>query len=124
MLDKEICMRKDKIVQGTLVSAVITLFFIVGITIAGELYKVADASGKMVNPIKDYLKALHGHHWVGKGIWAVVLFIVLSVLFSLVLRPSTDGKRIGSMISALTVSLIVCTLAIYGFFTYEFFIAH
>lgn len=117
-------MNKLSLVLSTNISAVVTIVFITAITIAGELYKVVGADGKMVNPIKDYLKALHGHHWVGKGVWAVALFVILSCILYFTLRNKKDDRSIAWTLSLLTWALILGTLAIFGFFTYEFAISH
>lgn len=117
-------MNKLSVVLSTNISAVATIVFITAITIAGELYKVAGVDGKMSNPIKDFLKALHGHHWVGKGVWAVGLFVILSCILYFILRNKKSDGGISWTISLLMWILILGTLAIFGFFTYEFAILH
>ena len=117
-------MNINKLLKSTVLSTSITSVFIVVITILGELYKVAGAGGKMVNPIKDLLKALYGHHWVGKGVWAIALFLFSALVFYFVMKSEDDTRSLGKYITLLLWTLIACTLALYGFFTYEYLIAH
>jgi hypothetical protein len=116
-------MNKNNLIQSTLIGAAIAVVFIVVITIAGELYKVVGPDGKaMINPIKDFLKALHGHHWVGKGVWAVGLFILSTGIMYLVGRKDGEERRLDSYVSMLSYVLIFGTVALFGFFTYEYMI--
>lgn len=115
---------KNNVCWSAVVSSTITTLFIFVLTVAGELYKVADSSGKMVNPIKDYLKALHGHHWVGKGIWAVATFFVVWGFLVLIQSFSNSDRNLARAINVLAVSLMFFTVLFFGFFTYEYFLAH
>ncbi len=117
-------MNSNKLLKSSVLSGALTLVFILAITIAGELYKVAGANGAMVNPIKDLLKSLHGHHWVGKGIWAIALFLVSWLLLYFVTKESESDGKLSTYVSMLSYTLIAGTLAFYGFFTYEYLIAH
>lgn len=117
-------MNISKFLKSSVLSTVVTSIFIVGITIAGELYKVAGAGGKMVNPIKDLLKALHGHHWVGKGVWAIALFFIATFIFYFIVKSEDDTRGLSKYISILAWILLLCTVVVYGFFTYEYLIAH
>ena len=117
-------MNISKLLKSFVLSTSVTSIFVVVITILGELYKVVGADGKAVNPIKDLLKALYGHHWVGKGVWAICLFFITMLAFYFVIKPEDDTRRLGKYITLLSWMLIVCTLALYGFFTYEYLIAH
>lgn len=116
-------MNKANLTRSALLSSAITSIFLVAITIAGELYKVAGPDGKMVNPIKDYLKATLGHHWVGKGVWAVALFFFMAVVIFLI-NKNRDTIRPHRAITIARCSLVLGTIAIYGFFIYEYLIAH
>ena len=117
-------MNKNKLTLSTLVSASITTIFILAITLTGELYKVAGADGKMINPIKDYLKSLHGHHWVGKGIWAVALFIIISAIMYGACKVEVTEQKIGKYVSVLSWTLALCTIAFFSFFAYEYIVSH
>lgn len=117
-------MNRQQLLRSTLIGTAVTIAFVVIITIAGELYKVVGADGKSINPIKEFLKALHGHHWVGKGIWATGLFIIASAAQYLVFRKNTTEHSLAPYVTLVTWSLILGTLVLFGFFTYEFVIHH
>lgn len=97
------------VVWGTIIAAV----FVALITILAEL----------VPPIKNWLAETHGHHWVGKGIWTLVVFVISSFLSYLSLKlkhqPATARLVYSAGIIALSASL-----AILLFFVYEYSIAH
>ena len=117
-------MHKQNLVQSLCVSAAVTVVFVVLITIAGELYRVPGADGKLVNPIKDFLKALHGHHWVGKGVWAVLLFLITTGTLYFIDAKSGRTPSLKLAVSLATYATILGTVVLFGFFTYEYFIAH
>lgn len=115
-------MNKNNLIQSSLISASLTIIFVTILTIAGELYKVTGADGKVINPIKDFLKMLHGHHWVGKSIWAIVFFIIATAVFYFVERNVEGDRKLGRYVTALTCALGTCTLILYAFTTYEFLV--
>ena len=117
-------MNKIGLILSTNLSAVIAIVFLTVITITGELYKVAGANGKMVSPIKDFLKAIFGHHWVGKGVLAVALFVILSGLLYIIFRKQSNSQSLVWTLSLLTYTLILGTVTIFGFNIYEFVISH
>lgn len=117
-------MNISKLLKSFTLSTLVTSVFIVVITIAGELYKTVGADGKVVNPIKDLLKTLYGHHWVGKGVWAIVLFFTTMLAFYFVMKSEDDSRGLGKYIMLLSWVLILCTLMLYGFFTYEYLSVH
>lgn len=117
-------MKTTKFLKSSVLSGALTTVFILILTIAGELYKVAGADGKMVNPIKDLLKALHGHHWVGKGIWAIVFFLVSWLFFYFVTKEGEGDGKLSTYVMVLSYTLIAATLSFYGFFAFEYFAAH
>lgn len=117
-------MNKLSLIISTNISAGIAIIFVTAITIAGELYKVVGVDGKTINPIKEYLKALHGHHWVGKGVWAVAIFAILTALLYFILWKQDEDEKVGSTFMFLTYMLILGTASLFGFFVYEFLIVH
>lgn len=56
------------VTHSLVVSVLFSAVFITAITIIGELNP----------PIKNWLAETHGHHWVGKGIWTIILFVVVA----------------------------------------------
>jgi hypothetical protein len=117
-------MKTNRLLKSSVLSGALTIVFITALTIAGELYKVEGVQGGMVNPIKDLLKALHGHHWVGKGIWAIAFFLFSWVIFYSVTKDVESDGKLSSYITLISYALITGTLLFYGFFTFEYFGAH
>lgn len=115
-------MNKNQFVKGVLIGAYVAVIFAVVITVAGELYQVAGEGGKVLKPIKDTLAGWHGHHWVGKSIWTVIVFLVTSAGAYLVNRKELDFSGVSSHARVLMYTLILGTVAIYGFFGYEYLI--
>jgi len=115
-------MNKHYFTRSIIIGAIMAIVFVVVITIAGELYKITGADGKMVSPIKDLLKSLHGHHWVGKGIWAVGLFSVTTIATFLVNYKNQDERSLNLLIALLTTTLLVGTFTLLVFNIYEYLV--
>lgn len=115
-------MNKNTLTRSTLVATSVTIIFTTVLTVAGELYKVTGADGKTLNPIKDLLKALHGHHWVGKGIWAVAIFIAVASILYFLGRNRRDEQPYDRLVTFLSYTLCICTIILFSFFTFEYVI--
>ncbi len=92
-------------------SAFITLIFIPLITLLAEFSE----------SLKNGLKTIFWHHWLGKGILVIVLFIVLSFLWGL--KPSkslSPEEHAIQLMRALILSLIGSGI-IFLFFVSEYF---
>lgn len=107
------------IVMHALTYAVIVAsVFVAAVTIFGELIVIDGAK-----IIKNWLAETHGHHWVGKGIWTLILFAVSGFIGYMTLKlrhVPTPAKlvRVAAHI-ALWMSILI-TL----FFIYEYVVAH
>lgn len=101
--------QQTKIVNAGIVGAIAAVILIVLLTIAGDLYP----------PLKKLLKDLHQHHWIGKGIWATILFAVVAFGYGVSARAPQDEKtpRLLTVLSWVTLG---GALALILFFTYEF----
>jgi hypothetical protein len=104
-----------RITTASITGLIVAAVFITTITLIGDLYVV---DGKMV--IKDWLKAAYGHHWVGKGIWALIFFAVTTVITysivkqkNLTLTPFTLRLATNAMIAGSLIMLV--------FFCYVYF---
>lgn len=65
-------MHKPKLIISSAYAAIITIAFVVVITIWAELSA----------PLKDWLKNFSGHHWTSKSIFSVLLYAVtVTVLY-------------------------------------------
>lgn len=100
---------RQKIIVGSLLSAIVTAIFIAVITIAGEL----------APPLKDWLKQSFYHHWLGKSALAGILFFALGILFSFI--SPRGNAALSASVRALTWTSILSALVIFGFFIAEAF---
>lgn len=93
------------------ISTIVSIIYIPLITIAGELYA----------PLKNLLKSIFWHHWLGKSVVLVILFIAV-VLISGAFLPKheenndKDGKFLTWTLYLSTFS----ALAILVFFVIEY----
>jgi len=106
---------KNRVLMGFVWGAIVAAIFVVLVTILGEL----------LAPLKNFLKEQHHHHWVGKGIWTVSIFIIVAVLFC----PSTRRKffandQIAQWVTVLSWIMILGSVILFGFFLYEYLIHH
>lgn len=105
--------KKTSLVNAVLSATILVSIFVLVITITGELYK----------PLKDLLTEIHSHHWIGKGIWASILFFATTAatypLFNKV------GDKYTQVLPILTVyALSVSSILLILFFLYEYAIKH
>jgi len=90
-------------------ATLITTFAILVMTLGSELY----------SPSKAWLAATFGHHWIGKGILSIVVFLVVIALsYS---RLTKAERSMATWSNRLFATVILVTVIIIGFFTYEFF---
>jgi len=61
---------KPTIARTGIHALIVAMIFVTAITIISDLFP----------PVKNWLAATHGHHWVGKGIWTVILFSLFTVV--------------------------------------------
>ncbi len=90
-------------------STIATMALIAFMTIYSELSK----------PFKDFLAAVSGHHWVTKGIFAVLFFVVLSFI----LNKTEEDTELKNEMFGLIVATAVFGLLIFLFFLQHFFSA-
>lgn len=100
-----------KIITSAFLAAAITAVFVAAITIFGELYA----------PLKNWLKVVFSHHWIGKGVLSAALFTA-SFLVILLKKPGDKSLK-NSLKTAFWLS-IISPLAILIFYCYEVLLAH
>ena len=105
-----------KIIRATTYAAALAVTFITGVTITADLYL----------PLKDWLKLTFSHHWVGKGILAVILFVGISAVLLLFPAPKNEmkAKTLAQSIWTLVIVSLIGTIGIIAFFIYEAFFKH
>ena len=90
------------------IAAIFTILYIPAITVAGELIK----------PLKDFLKNVFWHHWLGKSVILIAVFIIASLLFGKIKDENVlSDEKYFSWITRLA---FLGALAIFVFFTYEY----
>lgn len=92
-------------VYGALLGSSFSIVFIAFSTIYGEFNHV----------FKDWLKETFFHHWIGKGVIAVIIFLILWPLISIIVKH-VDYKKIEWAIYLLSWLTILGTIAILAFF--------
>lgn len=80
--------KKIRFLKSITASAIITIIFIATITIAADL----------IPSLKDWLKNVFTHHWVGKSILSLLIFFVFYFVFYF--SPSTGRQQVPPLISA------------------------
>lgn len=105
--------KKLKIIASVALASIASILFITFATIYAEFNK----------PFKDWLASTFNHHWVGKGVLAVVIFFVVAILHwvaSLKMHPIAIDTKVRRILIALFIITILSTLAITGFFILHF----
>ncbi|MEK7555740.1 MAG: hypothetical protein AAB523_00460 [Patescibacteria group bacterium] len=105
--------KKLKIVNSFIAGAIVASAFIAGATIGGELYK----------PFKDWLAGTFYHHWVGKGVLSVLIFLAVAFVHGFIVKHPTE-ERVHKSLLVLFGVLVLSSLSILLFFLYEFKISH
>lgn len=91
-------------------AAATSILFVTVITVLADL-----APG-----LKDWLKVTFTHHWIGKGVIAAGLFVVVYLFLNAFLKKAT-AERLVPLLRLLTWLTVAGTIVILGFFVYEAF---
>jgi len=105
--------KKLKIIASFTLASILSILFITFVTIYAEFNK----------PFKDWLAGTFIHHWVGKGVLAVVIFFVVALIHwtaSIKMHPVAIDTKVRKVLLALFIITILSTLAITGFFILHF----
>ncbi len=99
-------MNKPKLIISSAYAAILTIIFVVVITIWAELSV----------PLKDWLKNFSGHHWTSKSIFSVLLYAIATIV--LYLSPHKyRNDRLKKTLVSLLVFTILGTVILTLFFT-------
>jgi hypothetical protein len=99
-------MNKHKLILSSAYSAIITIVFVVVITIWAELSA----------PLKTWLANFSGHHWTSKSIFSVLLYTIGTMILYLIPQTHND-ESIRKTLNTLLWFTILGTLAITLFYT-------
>ena len=100
-------MNKPKLIISSAYAAVITIIFVVVITIFAELSA----------PLKDWLKNFSGHHWTSKSIFSVLIYaLTTTVLYFSLPKHSNNSlkKTLGFLLILTLLGVIIITLFFTG----------
>lgn len=99
-------LNKSKLILASTYSAILTIIFIVIITIWAEESA----------PLKDWLKNFSGHHWTTKSIFSLILFAASGFLVYLSPMAVSD-KKISSSVKFTIISTLLGCLALTLYYT-------
>ena len=98
-----------KNIKSLSISTILTIILITFLTIYAELN----------SSFKDFLKSLTTHHWISKGVISLAFFILAYFILD---KFTSKEKNVNSYINLVLIFVILGSLAIFGFYLYEFFI--
>lgn len=67
--------------------------------------------------LMNWMKALFGHHWVTHGVFTILLFLVLGMVFSVLHLGKKWTER--NLIALVLIGTVLSALIIGGFFLFE-----
>jgi uncharacterized BrkB/YihY/UPF0761 family membrane protein len=100
-------MNKSKLILSSSFATIITIVFVVVLTIWAELSV----------PIKDWLKNFSGHHWTSKSILSVLLYVVATAVLYWLLPKSGDNylkKTLGLLLGFTIFGTLILALFFTG----------
>lgn len=104
--------KKIKLVASITKSAIITVIFIVAVTLAADL----------MPSLKDWLKNTFSHHWLGKGILSIAIFSLFSIIAYFFLPSQKDIEKTKKLLSTLIWTSVGGSAVIFIFFIWEAFL--
>lgn len=87
-------------------------------TVAVVLVAVLTVAADLVPALKDWLKSTFSHHWIGKGVLALIAFVLVLGIAS-PLTKNASAQRLEKWVNILTLTTVICSLVIIGFFILE-----
>ena len=99
-------MNKPRLISASALAAIITIVFVVVITIWAELSI----------PLKNWLKSFSGHHWTSKSIFSALLYVAATVIFYWSFRKPNE-VILRKLLVFLLVFIVLGVLSITAFYT-------
>jgi hypothetical protein len=99
---------KTRWIIGVCQAATVAVILVAALTIMADL----------APSLKDWLKATFSHHWIGKGVLALVAFILVLIISS-PLTKNISAEKLGKWVNMLTLTTVLASLLIIGFFIFE-----
>jgi len=88
-------------------STILTICLIVVLTILGELSEF----------FKTFLTSITGHHWVTKGVFSLIFFVIIYFLTSKIVK---DGDDLTRQIIYTIIATILGAIIIFEFYLWHF----
>lgn len=104
-------MNKLKLIIASAYAALVSVLFVVIITIISEL----------VPSLKDWLKNLFGHHWVSKSILSVLLYLIVAKILYFSVCNNNNGQRVRKSLKLLLIFVVLGVVAISLFYIGHYF---
>ena len=103
--------KKIKIIASIIKSAIFTMIFIAAITVTADL----------APDLKDWLKSVFTHHWIGKSVLALAFFLIFSIVVYFC-PCQKDIEKTKKLLSYLLWSSMGSVVIIFLFFIWEVFL--
>lgn len=107
----EINYQVSKKSQAVVIAAIVTVLFIAVVTVAADL----------IPALKAWLASAFTHHWIGKGVLASAIFVLVFFLLAVGGRSGSD-ESLTAQIKVLNFFAILGSLVILVFFLWEAFL--
>lgn len=102
--------KKNQLANAVILSTISTVVFVTVVTIVGDLY----------HPLKDWLKEVFTHHWIGKGVLGALIYVALTGI--IMYMPFTgDKEALQQRVKWLVIVATICVAVLFLFFIYEAF---
>jgi len=99
-------MNKPRLIFASALAAIITIVFVVTITVWADLSI----------PLKNWLKSFSGHHWTSKSIFSALLYMATTVIFYWSFRNQSEIV-LRRLLVFLLVFIVLGVLSITAFYT-------
>ena len=99
-------MDKPRLIIASAYAAILTIIFVVVITIWAEL----------AAPLKDWLKTFSGHHWTSKSILSILLYTAATIVMYPIFQKA-EGASVRRAISILIIFTVLGVIALTAFYT-------
>ena len=105
---------KEKALNSFIIGAIASIVFIALITIAADLFPL----------LKNSLKLKFYHHWIGKGVLAIFVFIIVHGFFFYSSRKKESRNKLSENLWILAAVSILGTFSIFFFYIIEAYLLH
>ncbi len=105
---------KEKILNSFIVGAIASIVFITLITVAADIFPL----------LKDFLKINFYHHWIGKGVLAIFVFIIVYGFFFYSSRKKESRNKLSENLWTLVAVSALGTFSIFFFYIIETYLSH